>query len=183
MHLQNEPALIGTQVSLFQLQPEHVTDNYVAWLNDTLVNRYLECRFIEHSLQSTKDFVERCCGNSQTLLLGISARTLGGRHIGNVKIGPTDQNHKTAEVGIMIGDRDAWGKGFGTDAIKLAMRLAKHTLKLRRLTAGCYQSNIGSQRAFTNAGFSVEGVRPGHFLLDGQPESLVLLGCDLDHVV
>jgi RimJ/RimL family protein N-acetyltransferase len=48
-------------------------------------------------------------------------------------------------------------------------------LGIRKLTAGCYASNIGSAKAFLRAGFHIEARRPAHFILDGRPEDLVLL--------
>lgn len=95
-------------------------------------------------------------------------------------MGPIDRNHNTAEIGIMIGDQDAWGQGIGTAAVQLVMDIAREDLSLRRITAGCYKSNVGSWKAFTKAGFVIEAERPKHFLLDGLPESLLLMGCNLD---
>ncbi len=75
----------------------------------------------------------------------------------------------------MIGDREAWGRGIGSEAIRVMVDIARDELGLRKLTAGCYASNVGSSRAFEKAGFHVEGRRAGHFLLDGRPEDLVLM--------
>lgn len=169
----------GERVTLFPLTLGNVSEEYVRWLNDKAVNQFLECRFSEHSLHSTHEFVQHCLDDSSALLLGIRAGHLAGRHVGNIKVGPVDRNHETAEVGILIGDRDAWGKGIATDAIQVVKHVAKHELMLRRITAGCYQSNVGSWKAFTKAGFTIEGERPGHFLLNGKPESLLLMGCTL----
>ena len=75
----------------------------------------------------------------------------------------------------MVGDRAAWGQGVATEAISLMTHIAQEELGLRKLTAGCYASNVGSVRAFIKAGFAVEGRRAAHFVLDGRPEDLVLL--------
>jgi RimJ/RimL family protein N-acetyltransferase len=53
--------------------------------------------------------------------------------------------------------------------------IACEELGLRKLTAGCYASNVGSVRAFCKAGFAVEGCRKAHFMLDGRTEDLLLL--------
>jgi ribosomal-protein-alanine N-acetyltransferase len=49
-------------------------------------------------------------------------------------------------------------------------------LKLAKATAGAYESNIGSIRAFEKAGFTIESVRPAHCLVNGVREGLVLMG-------
>jgi RimJ/RimL family protein N-acetyltransferase len=165
----------GQRVELFVLEPVHVTDNYVAWLNEPSVNRYLEVRWFRSTLESTRDFVAQQLASPHTLFLGMRALALDGRHVGNIKLGPIDRNHGLAEIGIMIGDADARGAGIGSESIQLLSDIACEELKLRKLTAGCYASNLGSTRAFEKAGFHVEGTRRGHFLLDGKPEDFTLL--------
>jgi RimJ/RimL family protein N-acetyltransferase len=75
----------------------------------------------------------------------------------------------------MIGDRDSWGQGIAPESIALLARIATDELGLRKLTAGCYASNVGSARAFAKAGFVQEGRRTAHFILDDQPEDLLLM--------
>ena len=162
-------------IEFFLLEPSDVEATYVSWLNDPLVGRYLESRFATHTLDSTRHFVQTCRQSDRALFLGIRSRLLDLRHVGNIKIEPIDRRHGLGEVGILIGDRAAWGKGLASDSIRALAMIAREELSLRKLTAGCYASNIGSQKAFLRAGFEVEGRRPGHFLLDGKPEDLVLM--------
>ena len=162
-------------IRLFVLKPEHVTDAYVSWLNDPDVNRFLESRFATHTLESTRDYVTHTLESPDNLFLGIHSTELD-RHVGNIKIGPINRQHRTGEVGIMIGDKTAWGRGIGTAAIKAMSEIARDQLNLRKVTAGCYASNGGSQWAFEKAGYMVEGVRHKQFLLDGAEEDLVIMG-------
>lgn len=176
MHRDPTPRWTSVDVELFLLTPEDVGAAYVGWLNDPEVNRYLESRFVPQDHASTVAFVAGALASAKDLLLGIRSVALG-RHVGNIKLGPINREHGLGEIGIMIGDRDAWGKGIASRAIAMLRDIAAHELGLRRLTAGCYASNVGSRRAFERAGFAVEAVRPGHFLLDGEAEDLVLMGC------
>lgn len=161
-------------IECFLLEPDLVTDAYVGWLNDPEVNRFLESRFEVHDLAGVRQFVAGQLADARALFLGIRSLALG-RHVGNIKIGPIDRRHGLGEVGIMIGDRDAWGRGVGSEAIRVIADIARHELGLRKLTAGCYASNTGSTRAFVKAGFIIEGTRPAHFLLDDRPEDLILM--------
>jgi RimJ/RimL family protein N-acetyltransferase len=165
----------GAGVRLFLLRPEHVTATYVSWLNDTDVSQYLESRFAVHSEESTRAFVQAMLDSPDNLFMGIHNATAGG-HVGNIKIGPINRRHGTGEIGILIGEKRAWGKGIATAAILLVCRVAREHLALRKLTAGCYASNTGSRRAFEKAGFEVEGVRRHQLLLGDRPEDLILLG-------
>jgi RimJ/RimL family protein N-acetyltransferase len=174
MQRASTPRWRGAGVELFLLKPDQVTDAYVNWLNDAQVNRYLESRFAVADLDSTRQFVANALAGVATLFLGIRSRSLN-RHVGNIKLGPIDRHHGLGEIGILVGDRAAWGQGVATEAISLLIHIAHEELGLRKLTAGCYASNVGSVRAFIKAGFVVEGRRAAHFILDGRPEDLVLL--------
>jgi ribosomal-protein-alanine N-acetyltransferase len=175
MHIDLDSQGESAPVDLFVLAASHVTDAYVRWLNDPVVNRYLESRFIVHTVQSTKAYVEKIGGSPNNVFLGILSHKLG-MHVGNIKIGPIDWNHGTSEVGIMIGEREAWASGIATLVISMISEIARTSLKLRKLTAGCYASNMGSRKAFDKAGFAVEGVQKNQCLLDGKPEDLILMG-------
>jgi RimJ/RimL family protein N-acetyltransferase len=161
-------------IECFLLEPEHATADYVRWLNEPEVNQFLESRFVVQDLASVKAFIAAALADEKALLLGIRSRQLG-RHVGNIKLGPVDRHHGLGEVGIMIGDREAWGRGIGSEAIRCVADIAKHELGLRKLTAGCYASNVGSAKAFEKAGFHIEGRRAQHYVLDGKPEDLILM--------
>lgn len=163
-------------ISLFIINSEDVSDNYVSWLNDPEVNRFLESRFQRQDIESVKKFVAICDSSQDTFLFGIRSKALGGMHVGNIKIGPIDNHHGLAEIGLLIGERAVWGKGVGTDSIKLVTQFAFNELGIRKITAGCYQSNFGSKRAFEKAGFKVEGIRERHFILNDVQEALIILG-------
>ena len=161
--------------SLFLMTPERVTDDYVSWLNSSEINQYLESRFVVHTVESTRTFVSAMMASCDCLFLGVHSNVLD-RHVGNIKLGPIDRHHRIAEIGILIGDRCAWGRGVATYAINMISDIAKSHLNLRKLTAGCYATNQGSLGAFKKAGFVVEGIRPSQLLLNDEPEDLVLMG-------
>ena len=165
----------NASAELFVLEPADVDDRYVAWLNDPAVNRFLESRFSVHSVESTRAFVTSCLNDPFALLLGIRSVALQGQHVGNIKVGGIDRNHGLGEIGILIGEKNAWGRGIASAAIQVVTGIARSQLGLRKLTAGCYASNIGSQKAFLKAGFYKAGERRDHCLLDGRPEAIVLL--------
>ncbi|HEY7639575.1 MAG TPA: GNAT family N-acetyltransferase [Steroidobacteraceae bacterium] len=162
------------RVELFLLEPGHVSSAYVGWLSDPEVNRFLESRFATHDLASTQRYVASMLGDANTLFLGIRSPQLQ-RHVGNIKLGPIDRHHGLGEIGIMIGERAAWGRGIASDSIAVLCRIAFEQLGLRKLTAGCYRSNVGSARAFARAGFAHEATRPAHYLLEGRAEDLILM--------
>jgi RimJ/RimL family protein N-acetyltransferase len=67
------------------------------------------------------------------------------------------------------------GAGYATQAIELACDIAFEKLNLHKLTAGSYENNVGSIRAFLKAGFHQEALLKDHYLCEGQWVSKVCL--------
>jgi len=88
----------------------------------------------------------------------------GGHRIGNVMYYNLDRSRGEAEIGISIGARDAWGKGYGSDAMRTAARYVLSTVDLKRLYLRTLDWNERAQRAFQKAGFVAYGssFREGH---------------------
>ena len=68
-----------------------------------------------------------------------------------------DLNHADAWLGIGIGDRADWGKGYGTDAMKICLRYAFHELGAHRISLALYAYNPRAWRVYEKAGFRIEG--------------------------
>jgi ribosomal-protein-alanine N-acetyltransferase len=167
--------LASARLDYRRLEAGDVGARYVAWMNDPEVVRFLESRYQRQSEADVRDFVARQAAREDTLFLGIFLRD-GGSHIGNVKISPIVRRHARAELGILIGERDAWGRGYASEAIAAVASYGFSELKLGKITAGCYGSNRGSRTAFVKAGFAIEGVRPAQYDLDGVWDDECLLG-------
>jgi RimJ/RimL family protein N-acetyltransferase len=80
-----------------------------------------------------------------------------GRHIGNVMYYNIDQARSEAEIGISIGEREYWSRGYGADAITALTRALLSRGDLSRLYLHTLDWNIRAQRAFEKAGFRVCG--------------------------
>jgi RimJ/RimL family protein N-acetyltransferase len=166
----------GERVGVRSLRVEDVGERYLAWMRDPEVLRYLEARFSEHTFESLRDFVAANGDRDDTLLLAICALSEDDRHIGNIKVGPLDAHHGTADIGLIIGERAWWGRGAGREAIALATRLAAERLGARKLTASCYASHVGSAKAFLANGWTDEGRRPAQFVGEHGVEDQWMLG-------
>jgi len=165
----------GENLYLRELTLLDVNETYLRWMNDPEVIRYLECRFYRQSLESLKTYVIDESKNPDSVFLAISLKK-NDSHIGNIKIGNIYWNHRLGDVGIVIGNKNAWGKGFASEAIKLIKEHAFFHLNLHKLTAGCYVDNVGSKKAFMKNGFEVEGVWKKHCSFEGDYADVFLLG-------
>lgn len=169
------PTLTTERLILRPLEPKDATPRYQAWLNDPQINTYLESRFVKQSLEEMRKYIEAIQKSNKHLFLAITIRETG-EHVGNIKLGPIDNNHKLGDIGILIGEKDWWGKGIASEAIKEITRYAFEELKLHKITAGCYSDNEGSAVAFEKAGFKREALRPQHFFSQGRFVDYILLG-------
>ena len=148
--------IMGKSLTLRLASVEDANEKYLSWLNDPEVNMFLETRFEIQSLERIRTFIEKVNGGTNEVLFAILLREKL-EHIGNIKIGPTNEHHQSAELSYFIGEKSNWGKGFATEAIALCTKFGFEKLSLEKLQAGCYASNIGSQRALEKVGFTLEG--------------------------
>lgn len=83
-----------------------------------------------------------------------------GRLIGRTGLFRIGGRPRTAELGIVIGERDAWGRGYGRDAVRTLAHHGLHHLGLDRVVLYTFPDNVRAQRAFAAAGFhSVRAVK------------------------
>ncbi|MBE0360258.1 MULTISPECIES: GNAT family N-acetyltransferase [Pseudoalteromonas] len=159
-------------IFLQSISLDDANENYVAWLNDPLVNQYLETRFSKQDLNSVKSYISANLDNPLEQLFTIRTSN-NNKHIGNIKVGSINKVHNIAQVSLFIGEKESWGKGYANQAIKLISQYAFKILQLRKLTAGAYSSNIGSTKAFIKSGYKNECTLKDHYLLNDKPCDLV----------
>ena len=170
-----ESPLLTERLKLDLLDPSRIAPEYLAWINDPNINRFLEIRFHTQTAADLAEFVGTTNDSSNNLLLGIFLRACG-RHVGNVKLGPILWEHLRADMGIVIGDSSVWGKGYATEAIEALTQYAFGNLRLHRITAGMYTGNIGSHKAFLNAGYTEDGRLRDYWLSNGEWQDEIVLG-------
>jgi ribosomal-protein-alanine N-acetyltransferase len=157
----------GQNIFLRPLAEEDAGAAYLGWMCDPLVIQYLESRSQAQTLDSLRTFIRNMNASPLDHLFGIFSAQ-GGDHIGNIKIGSIREPHRSADLGLIIGRRSAWGKGHGTEAIALATRHAFEQLDLNKLWAGMYAENLGSYHAFLKAGYREVGRFRRHILFNGR---------------
>ena len=145
----------GESVGLRLLELADCTERYHRWLADPVVNEFLETRYAEQTPAAIRSFVASLIDSPHSYLFAIVDASAG--HIGNIKIGPVVPRHLYADVSYFIGERDAWGKGYGTAAVRIVTRFGFERLGLHRCQAGLYESNIGSHRVLEKAGYALDG--------------------------
>jgi RimJ/RimL family protein N-acetyltransferase len=125
-------------------------------LKNPKINQYLETRWENQNLNKIKIFVKTIEESRDSILFAIEEIS-SNKHIGNIKIGPINHNHKYADISYFIGDSDSWGKGYATEAVALVTHYAFNYLDLENILAGVYGNNVGSQRVLEKVGYVLCG--------------------------
>lgn len=163
----------GNDIELKPFDTSIVTDEYLDWLGCPQINKFLEVRRSKITKGSLFDYVEATISSESTEAFAIIDKKTK-LHIGNIKLDSIDLYHERAEVGLLIGNREFWGRGVATKAIELISDYAFKKRNLRKLTAGIYEGNIGSCKAFQGAGFILEARLEKHWRFeDGFQDGLI----------
>jgi RimJ/RimL family protein N-acetyltransferase len=88
-----------------------------------------------------------------------SIETLSGKYIGHCALFDIDENKREAQLGIMVADRDYWGKGYGTEAVKLLVGYGFNELRLEAINLRSLDWNIRAHKSFQKCGFVPVGRR------------------------
>lgn len=168
--------LLSSRLLLRELEIEDVSATYQSWLEDPLINQYLETRFEEQTIERITAFVDEQKRRKDSYLFGIFTRE-DDRHIGNIKLGSINFIHETAQISFFIGDRSSWGHGFARESVSMVVEWGFNKLGLVRVEAGCYEQNFASLRVLLSCGFEVEGFfRKSRLTTDGSRSGSFWLG-------
>ena len=147
----------GARLYLRSFELSDVNKNYLSWMKDPEVIKFLIGRRETYTLESLKRYVQALRGDKQFKFFAIVDMATN-EHIGNVKLGPIDDSNRVSYVGLLIGNKNYWGSGCATEAVGLVSRFAFERLKLNKLMAGCTVSNRGAIKAFQKCGYLQEGL-------------------------
>jgi RimJ/RimL family protein N-acetyltransferase len=144
-------AMAGNKV---KLRPKRLHDA----INDYQWRRDIELCQLDATQPTTSSFEEYLkltagapSYSSQSCHFAIE--TLDGKHIGNCSYFDIDETNGEAEIGIMIGDKAYWNRGYGADAIRTALNYVFSQTNLKRIHLKTLDWNIRAQKCFEKCGF------------------------------
>lgn len=150
--------LYGKRIRLRAVEREDINKFY-EWVNDPEVTLGLSL-FLPLSLREEEKWFEKLLDRSaEERPLAIEMREKNSwRLIGNCGMFNVEWVNRSAELGIMIGDKSMWNQGLGTETMILLLKHGFETLNLHRLFLRVYDDNERAIRAYQKAGFKLEGV-------------------------
>lgn len=169
----------GELVYLAAPDPERDAGIFARWRRDSEFVRLLDAgpaRLFsneKHKEWMQKDLVEEQKSNVLFFLIrALQDHTT----IGVLSLDGIRWVHGDAWVSIGLGEKDYWGKGYGTDAIRVLQRYAFEELNLHRLSLTVFDYNQRALRSYEKAGFVLEG-RAREFLnREGQRYDMIFMG-------
>ncbi len=161
------PFLIGSRIYLRGIEKTDLEGDYYQWLNDQEVTRWMQNGIFPNSAESMLDYYQSVTSSRTDMLLAIITKD-EERHIGNIGLSHLNQLFRSAEIGILIGDKNSWGKDYGTEAISTMAGHAFRRMNLNRVYAGAVADNIGCIKAFEKAGFIQEGISRQAYYCEGE---------------
>jgi RimJ/RimL family protein N-acetyltransferase len=99
-----------------------------------------------------------------------------GRCIGTCALFNANATAQTCELGIAIGDRDHWGRGYGRECVRLLLKYAFLYLNYRKVWLRVHAANGRAVRAYRACGFVEEGRQRAQVWSDGAYDDLLLMG-------
>lgn len=130
---------------------KHLSKKYLGWMNDEIVIKHLESGG-NYTYRMLKEFLLKQEKN-KILFWAIILKN-SKVHIGNIKIDPINKVSNSGEYGILIGDRNTWGEGYGYEASKKIINYCFNSLKLSQITLGVKKKNYAAINLYKKLGFN-----------------------------
>ena len=160
-----------SRLSIEPCSSRHSVDLLVEWLNDKEVVRYSEQRHFKHTIESQTRYIQSFTNSSNCFWVVIQ-KVPADEMIGSITA-YIDPHNSVADVGILIGSREHWNLGFGTEAFKAVVNWLFLKKRIRKVTAGTMSENTGMIKILQKIGMSEESRRRRYFLFQGREVDFV----------
>ena len=134
-------------------------DRNTYWINDREVTQFLSLRYQTSLLAEEGWMRERASKPLSYESPFFAIDTKDGVHIGNINLFNVRPEERSAELGIMIGEKTCWSRGYGSDALTTLLRYAFSQLNLHRVELLVYDFNARARATYRKCGFVEEGAR------------------------
>ncbi len=164
----------GELVRLAAIDTEKAGPVFSRWLQDSEISRLEDTGpamvFSPKQIQTSfEKFIQ------DGYVFGIHS-LVEDKWIGEIGLDGFDWAARNAWVGIGLGEREYWGKGYGTDAMNVLLRFAFHELNLHRINLNVFEYNPRAIHCYEKVGFKHEGRLRGCLNREGHHWDLVYMG-------
>ena len=144
---------------------------FTEWLNDLELTQYLSMYPHIISLQGEKEILEKLAREHNYSIVDIGTNKL----LGNCGFLHIDNVNQTGEVGIFIGSKNNWNKGYGTDALCLLLDFGFKVLNLHNISLRVVSYNPRAKKVYEKIGFKTIGKMRECILLDKERHDMIYM--------
>jgi len=158
---------------LCYLSPIDVNDaeKFTEWLNDLEVTQHLMLYPHIINTENEKGFLEKLSKEHNYSIIDIDTNEL----IGNCGYAKIDHINQTAEIGIFIGNKKYWNRGYGTEALSLLLDYGFKALNFHNVFLRVYSFNERAKKCYGKIGFKAIGKNREALLRDGKRHDIILM--------
>ena len=164
------PSLSTQRLSLIPLGLEFLSENYLSWMRDEHIVKFMESGGKNYTFEMLKKYLENI---EREKIFSWAIVNENKSHIGNIKIDPINKKNLYGECGIMIGDKSQWGKGYAKEASEEIIKFCFTTLLLRKINLGVIANNHKAIKLYDSLGFIEEGRFKNHVLFNDKYTDMV----------
>src|SRR3989338_10099822 len=164
--------LIGKSINLRPFSRDDIP-TLTRWINDPEVRVFLTATLPQTEKQE-EEWFNKLGSDDKNIVLGIE--TKDNVLIGSMGIYRIEWRDRICTTGALIGEKDYWGKGYGTDAKMILLDYIFNTLNLRKVCSAVIAYNKRSLRYSLHCGYKVEGIRRNHIFKKGRYWNQIELG-------
>jgi RimJ/RimL family protein N-acetyltransferase len=161
LHTTTASILRSSSPRRLQLSPVTLDDAAALnrWKNDEELQLMSSDTFAPESLEGTRARLERWLASDPDEIVHFAIRLVDAPGmVGFCHLAEVDRQNQSCKVGIVLGERQLWGQGLGSEAVMALVEQA-FARQLTRVGAEVYSSNVRSVRMLERVGFEREGVR------------------------
>jgi RimJ/RimL family protein N-acetyltransferase len=163
----------GEKIYLTELDRRNA-ETIRAWLNDPEVHRFLLVGHLPITREQEELYYDRQSQAVDSFAFEIHVAA-DDRYIGNIGLKDVDFVHRHGEIGIVIGDKTAWGQGYGADAIVACLGFAFFALGLHRVSIRVHEEHTRGLELYRRLGFVETGREREHIYQEGHFQDEIIL--------
>jgi RimJ/RimL family protein N-acetyltransferase len=174
----NKDLFTGDLIRLTMEDPQVYAEAFCRWSHDSEYRRLLGSEIAAlWSVKKIKEWIEKEFSKEERQSFSFNIHTLqDDKLIGDIGLDIVNWSHGEAFVGIGLGERDYWGKGYGSDAMRVILRYAFTELNLRRVSLDVFEYNPRAIKSYEKVGFVHEGRMREYLNRDGRRWDLIFMG-------
>jgi len=135
----------------------------LTWLKDPSINMFLSHSFDDYTREQEIKWFEFIKNSNNDVVFAIEDKNTN-LYIGNCALHKIDWENETCEMGIVIGEKDYWNRGYGSDAVRSILNFAFFVLNLKDIKLEVYKYNRRAINVYKKNGFKlIKTEKESHF--------------------